>query len=268
MYALAVLHNCSKAAANVSALRKAGAKDVLVKYCDPVEHDSSIAFVALLTLVNIMVGFEVESLEVHDNMLATIVKFTRASVTNTDDHNAPVTFQSAELSFSFYSTEQVAAICKLSKNAACRVSLVKKNVTEHLVRLMEIGDQTEQEVACNAVWELLSEQTVEEVIMSPRLTDVVKKLKDTGVKEVADAANRLLVKIRQVLRRSRGMCSMNYCCKYAICNTNTRTHARTHATRTLLKLNYAEFISLRTPDWSCVTSEHILCSVTVRLFHE
>ncbi|KAI0243224.1 SPRY domain-containing SOCS box protein 2 [Lamellibrachia satsuma] len=203
VYALAVLHNCSKAAANVSALRKAGAKDVLVKYCDPVEHDSSIAFIALLTLVNIMVGFEVESLKVHDNMLATIVKFARASVANTENHSAPITFQSAGLSFSLYSTEQVAAICKLSKNAACRVSLVKKNVTEHLVRLMEIGDQTEQEVACNAVWELLSEQTVEEVIMSARLTDVVKKLKDTGVKEVADAANRLLVKIRQVLRRSR-----------------------------------------------------------------
>ena len=201
VYALAVLHNCSKAAANVSALRKAGAKDVLVKYCDPVKHDSSIAFVALLTLVNIT---EVESLEVHDNMLATIVKYTADAVANADVHSALIIFAKAELGFSFYSTEQVAAICKLGQNAACRVSLVKKKVIEPLVRLMEIGDRTEQEVACNAVWELLSEKTAEEVIMTPRLTDVVGKLRDEGVKEVADAAKRLNVKIKQILRRSRG----------------------------------------------------------------
>ncbi|KAI0239069.1 SPRY domain-containing SOCS box protein 2 [Lamellibrachia satsuma] len=203
VYALGVLHNCSIVAANVSALRKSGAKDVLVEYCDPVEHDSSIAFVALLTLVNIMVGFEVESLEVHDNMLATIVKYTAAAVANADDHYASVIFAMAKLSILFHSTEQVAAVCKLGQNAVCRVSLVEKKVTEPLVRLMEIGDRTEQEVACNAVWELLSEKTVEEVIMSPRLTDVVGKLRDADVKEVADAAKRLNVKIKQILRRSR-----------------------------------------------------------------
>ena len=71
VYALTILHNCSKAAANVAALRKAGAKDMLVKYCDPVAHDSNIAYFALLTLPNIMVGFEVDSFKVHDNMLAT-----------------------------------------------------------------------------------------------------------------------------------------------------------------------------------------------------
>ena len=199
VYALAVLHNCSKVAANVSALRNAGAKDVLVKYCDPVKYDSSIAFIALLTLVNIT---EVKSLEVHDNMLATIVKYTADAVANADVHSTPVFFATAELSFSIYSTEQVAAICKLGQNAVCRVSLVKKKVTEPLVRLMEIGDRTEQEVACNAIWDLLSEQT-SEVIMSPRLKDVIVKLRGTGVKEVADAAKRLDVKINHVLLRSR-----------------------------------------------------------------
>ena len=204
VYSLAVLHNCSKTAGNVNALRRAGAREVFAQYCDPSEHEPSIAFVALLSLVNILVGPEVKSLKVHDNMLATLVKYTADAVGNDDNHSAPVIFATAELGFSFYSTEQVAAICNLSKNTACRVSLVKKKVTEHLVRLMEIGDQTEQELACNAVWELLSEQTVLEVIMCPKLTDVVTKTKDADVKEVADAAKRLLVKIEQVLQRSRG----------------------------------------------------------------
>lgn len=229
MYALGVLHNCSKAAANVTALRQVGAKDMLVKYCDPGVHDSSIAHVALLTLANIMVGFEIDSFKVHDNMLATMVRFIGLSVANTAGRSVEVNFESADLTFSFHSTELVAAICKLSKNAACRMPLVKKNVTKHLVQLMEVGDQTEQELACNAVWELLSEQTIDDVVMNPKLTDVVQKLKDTGVIEVANAANRLRVKIRQVLRRSRGMSSMNDCCKYITTPSHTVTQMRTHA---------------------------------------
>ena len=209
VYALSILHNCSKVAANVAALRKAGAKDMLVKYCDPVAHDSNIAYFALLTLPNIMVGFEVYSFKVHDNMLATMVRLTGLSVGNAPDHCVAVDVHSAGISFSFHTTEHVDIIYKLAKNAACRMSLVKKNVTKHLVQLMEIGDQTEQELACNAIWELLSEQTIDEVVMTPKLTDVVQKLKDTGVSEVATAANRVRVKIRQVLRRSRGRSSMN-----------------------------------------------------------
>ena len=197
-YALSILHNCSKAAANVAALRKAGAKDMLAKYCDPVAHDSSIAYSALLTLANIMVDFEVDHLEVHDNMLVTIVRFTGIAVAIAGDRCAEI---------SFHPTKHVDIIGKLAKNAACRISLVKKNVIKHLVQLMEIGDQTEQQLACNAVWELLSEQTISEVVMTPKLTDVVEKLKGSGVSEVATAANRVLVKIRQVLNRSGGRSS-------------------------------------------------------------
>ena len=218
MYALSILHNCSKAAANVAALRQAGAKDMLVKYCDPVEHDSSIAYVGLLTLANCTVDFEVDALEVHDNMLATMVRFTGLAVANAGDRFAEIYFQSADLSFSFHPTEHVDIIGKLAKNAACRMSLVKKNVTKHLVQLMEIGDQTEQELACNAVWELLSEQTISEVVATPQLTDVVQKLKDTAVSEVATSANRVHVKIRQVLSRSRGRSSV---CELEVTNCST-----------------------------------------------
>ena len=82
--------------------------------------------------------------------------------------------------------------------------MVKKNVTEHLVQLMEIGGQTEQELACNAIWELLSEQTADAIASSPKLTDVVRKLKDSGERQVSDAANRLEVKLKQLLRSRTG----------------------------------------------------------------
>ena len=203
VYAVAVLHNCSKVAANVTPLRKAGTKDILMKYCDPEERESSIAFIILLTVINIMEVSEVKALKVPDDLLSTIVEYTREAAADDKNHYAKVVFASADLCFSFYSTEQVDAICKLSKNPACRQSMVKKNVTEHLVRLMEIGDQTEQELACNAVWELLSEQTADASASSPKLTDVVSKLKDSGERQVADAANRLEVKLKQLLRSRR-----------------------------------------------------------------
>jgi len=216
VYSLAILHNCSKTAVNVNALRKIGATNVFTQYCDPTEHDPSIAFFALVSAVNIMVGSEVTSFKVHDNMMAILVKYLAEAVKSADDHSALVKFTSADLAFSFYATEQVAAICILGKNASCRESLVKKQVCEHLVRLMEIGDQTEQELALNAVWELLTVQTFMKVIMCPSLTDTITKLKEADVQEVADAAKRLVVKIDQVVQRSRSKLLHSALLKYAI----------------------------------------------------
>ena len=204
VYAIAVLHNCSKAAANVTPLRKVGTKDILMKYCEQKERESSIAFVILLAMVNIMEVSEVKALKVPDDLLAIIVEYIHEAAADDNNHYAKVTFASADLCFNFHSTEQVDGICKLSKNPACRQSMVKNNVTEHLVQLMEIGDQTEQELACNAVWELLSEQTADAIASSPKLTDVVRKLKESGERQVADAANRLEVKLKQLLRSRRG----------------------------------------------------------------
>ena len=204
VYAVSILHNCSKAAANVTPLRKAGTKDILMKYCDPKERESCIAFIILLTVVNIMEVSEVKSLKVPDDVLSIIVEYTRDSAADDKNHCAKIVFASADLCFSFYSSEQIDAIRKLSKNPACRQSMVKKNVTEHLGRLMEIGDQTEQELACNAVWELLSEETADAVASSSKLTDVVRKMKDSGKRQVSDAANRLDVKLKQLLRSRRG----------------------------------------------------------------
>ena len=216
VYSLAILHNCSKTADNVNALRKVGAKDVFTQYCDPTKHEPSIAFYALISVINVMVGSEVTSFKVHDNMMAILVKYLAEAVKSAENHRAVVKFTSAELEFSFYSTEQVAAICILGKNASCRESLVKKKVCEHLVRLMEIGDQTEQELALNAVWELLTVQTFMEVIMCPSLTDTVTKLKEADVKEVADAAKRLVVKVDQVVQRSRSKLLQRRLLKYVI----------------------------------------------------
>ena len=204
VYAVAVLYNCSKVAANVTPLRKVGTKDILMKYCDPEERESSIALDILLTVVNIMEVSEVKALKVPDDLLSTIVEYTREAAADEENHSANIVYASADLCFSFYSTEQVEAICRLGKNPMCRQSMVKKNVTEPLVRLMEIGDQTEQELACNAVWELLSGQTADAIASSPKLTDVVRKLKDSGERQVADAANRLEVKLKQLLRSRRG----------------------------------------------------------------
>ena len=204
LYAVAVLHNCSKVAANVTPLRKAGTKDILMKYFDSKERESSMAVTILHTLVNIMEFSEVMSLKVPDDVLSTIVKYIREAAADDIKHYALKHYASADVCFNFHAIEQVAGICRLSKNPACRQSMVKKNVTEHLVRLMEIGDQTEQELACNAVWELLSEQTADAIASSPKLTDVVRKLKDSGERQVADAANRLEVKLKQLLRSRRG----------------------------------------------------------------
>ncbi|KAI0232663.1 SPRY domain-containing SOCS box protein 2 [Lamellibrachia satsuma] len=202
--ALAILYNCSQPTANREALRRDGAERVLANYSDAAQHEISIILFAFLFHVNIVLDSELHDLDVPAGVSTELVRLMGISLMDTEHHSATTHFATAGLSFPYDVAKQVRAICTLGKNPRCRQALVMTGLIKHLVKLMEVGDQMEQELACNAVWELLSSKTYNDIIQTSSLAAAMKKLKMSGVEEVVDAVNRLQVKLNQLAERIRG----------------------------------------------------------------
>ncbi|KAI0232664.1 SPRY domain-containing SOCS box protein 2 [Lamellibrachia satsuma] len=202
--ALAILYNCSQPTANREPLRRDGAERVLANYSDAAQHEISIILFAFLFHFNIVLDSELHDLDVPACVSTELVRLMGISLTNTEHHSATTHFATAGLSFPYDVAKQVRAICTLGKNHRCRQALVMTGLIKHLVKLMEVGDQMEQELACNAVWELLAGRTYNAIIETASLAAAMKKLKMSGVEEVVDAVNRLQVKLNQLAERIRG----------------------------------------------------------------
>ena len=179
--ALAIMYNCSQATANKEALRRDGAEKILTNYSDPAQHETAIILFAFLLHVNIALDSELHDLDVPACVSTELVRLMGISLLNTENHSAVVSFAVAGLSFPFDVNKQVRAICALGKNARCRQAIVANGLVKHLVKMMDVGDQMEQELACNAVWELLAGRTYNAIIQTPSLPEAMKKLKTSGM---------------------------------------------------------------------------------------
>ena len=179
--ALAILYNCSQPTANREPLRRDGAERVLANYSDAAQHEISIILFAFLFHFNIVLDSELHDLDVPACVSTELVRLMGISLTNTEHHSATTHFATAGLSFPYDVAKQVRAICTLGKNHRCRQALVMTGLIKHLVKLMEVGDQMEQELACNAVWELLAGRTYNAIIETASLAAAMKKLKMSGL---------------------------------------------------------------------------------------
>ncbi|XP_013389395.1 neuralized-like protein 4 [Lingula anatina] len=189
MSAFGILHNCSKVTENRGVYYRLGVINIAVPYTKP-GNDETVAMTALMTLSYLVTIDQNHLIQAEPSAIANILKKLDEALKNAATHQS-------DGSLTFHAYEIVESLINLSKSAQNRVTTVQKGGIPLFVKMMKVGNPQEQELALNAVWELINggDGTLSTISRTAGLLDAVKALKSSKVETVRQAAERISLKL-------------------------------------------------------------------------